>query len=223
MSMTLAFPLLSEPIVFRENEVPILVVEHEAELRRLLFMLQQQIDGLSGEFILAEDYAPVELSKKAFLVTDPFALDFDSKKISGKIDQEAIAAGTVFADTFQKILDELNKLACNISTMLDFEATFSELEDWKFFLKYLNFHIDRYSLDFSSQLIEFLKLQRRFFGRKLGIFYNIKAILTNEELRLLYETIQYEKLQVLFIEDSQRRKISSDERVVIIDPDLCVF
>lgn len=107
--------------------------------------------------------------------------------------------------------------------MLDFEATFSELEDWKFFLKYLNFHIDRYSLDFPSQLIEFLKLQYRFFGKKLGIFYNIKAILTTEELRLLYETIQYEKLQVLFIEDSQRRNISSNERVVIIDPDLCVF
>lgn len=223
MSMTLAFPLLPEPIVFHENEIPILVVEHEGELRRLLLMLQQQIEGLSGDFVLAQDYTPVELSKKAFLITDPFSIDFETKKIAAKMDQEAIVIGTSYAESFQNLLNELNKLACSISTMFAFEATFSELEDWKPLIKYMNFHVDQDELSYPAQIVEFLKIQRYFFGKVLGIFYNLKAIMTSEEMQLLYESIHYEKLQVLLIEDSQRRNISAHEKVLIVDSDLCVF
>lgn len=224
MSMTLAYPLLPEPIVFEENKISVLVVESPSELRKMILSLQQQAMGYEGAFVLGEKWLPVEISKYVTLVTDPFTLDFEAKKIATKLAQQALAvAKEEYGEEFRGLLSELNTLAAEISTMLDFEVTFSEMESPEALVKQMNFHIDCQMLDFPSAVLEYMKLQQRVFGKKLMIFYNLKACLTEEEVRLLYKAVKYEKIQLLLLEDRQRPGGEEDENVSIIDKDLCVF
>lgn len=224
MSMTLAYPLLPEPIVFEENKISVLVVESPSELRKMILSLQQQATGYEGAFVLGENWLPVEISKYATLVTDPFTLDFEAKKIATRLAQQALAvAKEEYGEEFRGLLSELNTLAAEISTLLDFEVTFSEMESPEALVKQMNFHIDCQMLDFPSAVLEYMKLQQRVFGKKLMIFYNLKACLTEEEVRLLYKAVKYEKIQILLLEDRQRPGGEEDENVSIIDKDLCVF
>lgn len=224
MSMTLAYPLLPEPIVFEENKISVLVVESPSELRKMILSLQQQATGYEGAFVLGENWLPVEISRYATLVTDPFTLDFEAKKIATRLAQQALAvAKEEYGEEFRGLLSELNTLAAEISTLLDFEVTFSEMESPEALVKQMNFHIDCQMLDFPSAVLEYMKLQQRVFGKKLMIFYNLKACLTEEEVRLLYKAVKYEKIQILLLEDRQRPGGEEDENVSIIDKDLCVF
>lgn len=221
--MTLAYPLLNEPIRFTENRVNVLVIENAAELRRFLFCLKDQVNGLAGELVLGEDGDVIEMHKNAFLITDPFALDFDSKKLLTKITQDACSAGADFAEEFYSVMVQLNKLAQQISSSLEYEASFEPVSFWDELVKIMGFRVDLETLNFPEQLLECIKLQRLFFGKKLFIFYNLKACLSPEELELFYRSVFYEKLDILLIEDTKRNINYFCENTVIVDKDLCVF
>ena len=55
--------------------------------------------------------------------------------------------------------------------------------------------------------------------RKQGL----KAYLSDEELRLFYRSVFYEKLSVLLIESWQRETALPEEQATIVDKDLCVL
>jgi CRISPR-associated protein Csn2 len=221
--MMLAYPLLNEPIIFAENTVNVLVLEHSQELRQAVIDLQQQINGSEGAFVLSENFQPIELSKYAALVTDPFDLLLESKKLTGKINQVASHVGENYVEEFQRIAEEINNLAVQIGMNLDFEATFQPLERIETLVELMKFRVDKEELSFPEQILVYMRLYRRFFGIRLFIFYNLKACLDEEELKLLYRSICYEKLTVLLLEDVQRGQALPDENTVIIDKDLCVF
>ena len=51
--MKLAHPLLSSPIVFCENQIPVLVLENAAAFREFAVELLQQSEGQEGTFVLS--------------------------------------------------------------------------------------------------------------------------------------------------------------------------
>lgn len=221
--MKLAYPLLDKPMEIEENRISVLVIENPAELRRAIEELKQQISGAEGEFVLSENGEISDLSKKAVLVTDLFELELDSKKTAAKINQYAVRAAAEFAEDFQKIISDLNRLAAKISTQLEFEASFALLENPEGLIKLLGFYVDECSMSFPEKIVEYMRIQRLFFGIKLFVFYNLKALLREDELILLYKSVLYEKMNMLLIEDYQRVSLVQYENTVIIDPDLCVF
>lgn len=221
--MTLAYPLLAEPILFAENKVSVLVIENATELRSVLLLLQRQCSGDKGEFVLAEDGTPMEFSRVAVLVTDPFSLEFDSRKLLTKLTQEACTAAEEFADNFHRIMVELNELGSKISLQLGFEAAFSAVESQDDLIKLMGFRVDTESLSFAEQVLEFVKLQRSFCGKKLVIFYNLKSVLSESELCSLYQSVRYEKLNLLLIESELRKQQKEFENTIVVDKDLCVF
>lgn len=55
------------------------------------------------------------------------------------------------------------------------------------------------------------------------IFCGLKAYMSDEELRLFYRSVFYEKLSVLLIESLQRETTRPEEQLTIVDNDLCVL
>ena len=51
--MKLAHPLLSSPIAFCENQIPVLVLENAAAFREFAVELLQQSEGQEGAFVLS--------------------------------------------------------------------------------------------------------------------------------------------------------------------------
>lgn len=221
--MTLAYPLLLEPLRFSEHGIQILVIEHPGQLRKAVLDLKEQLGGNKGEFVLAERGEIKELSKLAVLVTDPFSLELDTKRILTKINQEACKAGEGHADAFQDILARLANLAAEISVSVDFDVCFEIPQTWEELVKLMGFRIDAERMSIAEQVLEFMRIQRGLFGKKLFVFYNLKACLSSDELTAFYKTVQYQKLDILLLEDVSRRRVPEYENMTIIDEDLCVF
>ncbi len=219
----LVYPLFDKPIEFEENTICVFVIERADELRKMLGMLRSQIEGAEGDFVLSEKLELLPLSKYALLVTDPFSLEFDTKRIQTKLLQTACVAGESYSEQLAEILLRLREISTGISAEMELEVTASDLDDQEALIKLMDFRIDAEQLSFPEQILEYLKLQRRFFGKRLFVFYNLKACLSLEELRLLYRMIQYEKMSLLLLEDMQRRSIKEVERTLIVDEDLCIF
>lgn len=221
--MTFYHPILNEPIRFSENRISVLVMEHAEAMRSLLLMLRMQIGGETGPCVFAEKGELRELSKAAVLITDPFSLDWDAKRMLTKIFHAVSEQAEEYADAFRDIINRLNMLACEIGTVLDFDAAFEPLETAEDLIKLLGFHVDTENLSFPEGLIEYMKLQRRFFAKKLFVFYNLKSCLSETELAAFYRTVRYEKLQLLLIEDMQRKRLPEYEAETVLDKDLCIL
>lgn len=216
-------PMLPEPIEFKENQINVLVVENAAALREMLLCLAAQCAGEEGDFVLSEGIQLLELSKNAVFVRDLFSLDFLSKRVTAKLDQEAIEAGTDYEAALREAVKILNEIAGKICASLDYDAVFSEMDSWEPLVRLLSFRVDLENLSFPERVLEFMKLQRRFFGKTLFVFYNLKALFSAQELELFYRSLLYEKLTVFLIEDMQRRTLKDLESTLIIDEDLCIF
>ena len=221
--MTLMSPLLEQPLVFSENRVQLLIVENQLALRQLLEMMYMQLEGQSGDLILAEHFEPQEFSKLAVLVVDPFSLDTGTKKFIGKLQQAVAAAAESHEDVLSSLYAQLYDLASQIAMELDFSVSFEPIEDPAALVRLLGFRLDGEALRFPERVLEWMVLQRRFFGKKLFIFCGLKAYMSDEELRLFYRSVFYEKLSVLLIESWQRETTLPEEHLTIVDKDLCVL
>lgn len=221
--MKLAYPLLNSPIEFDENFISILIIENANELRKAITSMQQQCNGGQGDFVLSKNHDILEISKNVLFLSDPFAPELDSKKISNKINQDACKTASEFYEDLQRIIADINSIAVDICTAMEYEVSFTELDDADQIIKLLNFCIDKSEISFAEALLAYMKLNRMFFGKKLTAIYNLKACMSTEELELFYKSVKYEKLPLLLVEDIQRKAIPADERTVIIDEDLCVI
>ena len=72
-TMMLAHPLLQSPIEFKENRVPVLIVENGQLFRRLIGDLLAQENGEPGEFALSENAGLTDREKRADDAESPFS------------------------------------------------------------------------------------------------------------------------------------------------------
>lgn len=221
--MTLAYPLLPTPISFSECNIQVLVIENTFELRQFISTLISQISGLSGDFVLAENSKILEFSKFVDFVTDPFSISFDSKIITAKLQREAAELGAVYADDFRDILFRLNSLAGKISTNFDHEVTYTPTDSLDDMIRLMGFCVDIESLSFPERILEYIRLHRKYFGKQLFVFFNLKAVFTINEALSFYHQIKYEGINLLLVEDTPRKNGLEDEHVTIVDADLCVL
>lgn len=221
--MTLAHPEFSRCIEFAENTVNVLVVENQPLLRRVVTGLLSQVTcGDGGEFVLSDEHSIIELGKTAEFITDLFCINMAERRFQTRINQEAVKlCCTELEEETARLLTCANRLGAALAVSLDFNADYTAPSDLSSFLKLLDLHIDSEVMTLPERMLEYMKLCRRFFGKKLFIFLNLKSFLSDKELELFYGTVMYEKFDILLIEGIQRGKTCSCERVYIIDSDRC--
>ena len=69
--MKLAHTMFQKMIEFCENKVNVLIIEEHSLLRRVLTMLEEQIQGQAGEFVLSKNNEIIDIRKSAELIADP--------------------------------------------------------------------------------------------------------------------------------------------------------
>lgn len=221
--MRLVFPLLPEPLCFEENRVNVLIIEDPYTLRKAIKDLSEQIDGLSGEYILSVGDIPQELSKLAVMLIDPLHPETESKRLAGKILKEAAETAQDHEADLYSVMAEANTLAARISLDMKLPIAFDPLEDPTELFRLFSFRLDVERMDTPELLLEWMLMQREYYGKRLFILYGLKAFLSRDELSAFYRGALYEKLDMLLIEPVQREKPLEEECVTIIDEDLCVI
>ena len=74
-----------------------------------------------------------------------------------------------------------------------------------------------------EKLIDYICVISEVFGKKVFVLVNMKSYFTKDELNMLYKKMFYEKIYLLLIENHDNNDIIEEERVTIIDKDMCVI
>lgn len=217
--MKFAHPFFFEPIIFPENKINVLIMENPILYRSSLLMIKKQCEGEDGEFVLSTDKDILPFSKTVEYISDPFSLDFSSKKLMTKL----LAEMQKNADeqTGLQAISQLNELGFDLISKTDAALTFSPLTEISPIIKLLNFQVAVEDLTFPEQILEYIRLCRRYLDKKLFIIPGLHTCLSETELVSLYKNLIYEKISVLLIEKYQNERIAGYEKGTLIDNDLC--
>lgn len=218
--MMLACNFLEKPIKFHENRIKVIVIENQKLFRETISGFIEQSERGDGDFILSEDFEPMEFSKKVTVVSDIFSMDFSSKKILTKINQN-ICENFFDNEKFHEAKNLLNEIGYEVISNSDFYLQFHEIENFENIIKIFDFKLNSDEEKFIDKITEYMKIQRSFFGKEVFVFINLKSCFSEEEIENFYQWVFYNKFKVLLLESFQREIPLKDEDTVIIDKDLC--
>ena len=221
--MMLANSLFTEPIPLNEDAVSVIAIENPIAFRNCVFDLLEQCRGGKGEYVFSENYEPIEFYKRGEFVTDAFGIEIGGKRISNQINAEATRILENYADEYNRIAREINELAFRVVSELDFEADFNRVEDPSKIIKLIDIFVDTADMSFCEKLLEYMRLCRKHLKKDIFVFLHLRSCMSIEEREAFYKSVQYEKFVVLFVEDHITPPVSAQERIMIVDSDLCVI
>ncbi len=198
------------------------IVESPDLFSKIVQQLQQQINGGSAGFVLSDSEKELDLSKCAEMIINPFAIDFNDKKIQKKLYAELleISKGEELYLTTQEILNSLNNYFLQLESISGYELETDVEVDMLALFKAMGIQVQDYAADFFETLIQYIKVMADLMKKKLIIFVNIRSYLNDIQIEQVSEIAVYNEIAILFIENIQR-DFSKQRRYYIIDKDGC--
>ena len=204
-----------------ENQAYNIVIENATALSSVMESLYGQINGMEGDFILSEAEQILPLPKNIVLISNPFEINCNDKKILNKLYQE------LQTNMQEQAFDFFNDLNCNIINFLDlvinpvtYNLEYSFESDFTGLLKLYDVKICVNADSLLEKIIDYIRAIKNICGIQVIAFLNLKQFLTVEELQQLYEFCFYEKVHIIIIGGVQT-KLLPVEKSLIIDKDLC--
>ncbi len=107
-----------------------------------------------------------------------------------------------------------------ISQNSPYAITFNLDLDLTALLKMYSVQIDDTAISLAEKLIEYMKLSHQILGIRLFVFVNLRDYLSEDEMKQVYESAFYDKIQLLLIEGHSQVPLPGED-ILIIDKDLC--
>ena len=182
------------------------IVESPDLFSQIVQQLQQQINGGSAGFVLSDSEKELDLSKCAEMIINPFAIDFNDKKIQKKLYAELleISKGEELYLTTQEILNSLNNYFLQLESISGYELETDVEVDMLALFKAMGIQVQDYAADFFETLIQYIKVMADLMKKKLIIFVNIRSYLNDIQIEQVSEIAVYNEIAILFIENIQR-------------------
>lgn len=222
--MKLIHPDFYTEISFEHMQTQRLVIENPKDFSHYLRLLKKQAAGDEGGWILSEKSKILNMSKSCKIITDPFEIHLNEKKILNAL-YEKIEKN--FFDMENVLI--WNEFVSNVSRMLsvligdmDYQLMFREEFEIKDFMKWMNIKFDYENQNLCEYVIDYMKLNHEVLKIELFIFVNIGDYLTADELEFIQKQAEYEKYYVLFW-DSHDDTHEEESKIIHIDEEGCVI
>ncbi len=198
------------------------IVESPVLFSQIVQQLQQQINGGSGKFVLSDSEKELNISKCAEMIVNPFAIDFNDKKIQKKLYAELleISKREELYLTTQGIFNSLNNYFLQLESISGYELETDMEVDMLALFKAMGIQVQSYAADFYETLVQYIKVMADLMQKKLIIFVNIRSYLNDFQIEQVSEIAVYNEIAILFVENIQR-DFSKQRRCYIIDKDGC--
>lgn len=223
--MKIAHPDWEVPIEFKENILNTLVIENPALIRRYIEMMINQMQGITGDFVLSEQDNILDISKKLDVISDYFHLELNNRKILTKF-YSYLAQSAINEDFYvstSEIKTQLTRYVQSLLDEVDEELTFESEIDVVGILKLLDVKFQQNDISLCEKVIAYLNLMRNYIGIQCFVFINIRSFFDEYEIGTFYEYICYNKFNVLFIENHCPETVKDNEKILIIDKDMCII
>ncbi len=214
---------LNTPISIHEGLPNILVVENKHLFFKLVDELIKQSEGNDGEWILSENSKIYSINKTVNVIVDYFHLNFNSKPILSKLYsnlKDISTQGDFYVDTIslkQTIAEYFEKINSEIMLPIEFSTDF----DITNIFKILDVKLSEIDAELVESMNIILHILRELTGNKLTVLVNFLDYLTEEEIEVFYRDLNYNKQSILLIERKWNRIKRENEKIFIVDDDLC--
>ena len=216
---------LNEPLECGDK-AQILVIENPKEFRRWTEEIKKQISTGEGGFtVYDEKQKEYAFSSACDVIVDYIGLTLNSKKIiSGiykRIENEYMKYGNYekLSSANEKVYDLLDE----IIFMSDFELEYETKTDVSGYMKLFNMKVKEEYDELKEKIVSYIDLMSEFQGLKIIIAINLKSYMDEKETEEIYKHCLYKGIGVLDIESRVPETVSPNEKVRVIDKDLCEF
>ena len=215
--MKLVYTELEQQLIFQENRVNVLVIEHKELFCRMIQELAKQIDGVEGRFVLSDNDKILKIDKDVGLVVNPFALEINSRKALTGLYNELGKLGINEENYLNtcRVKGQIAEYIYGLLNQVDYALKFQDDFNLQSLFKALE-------VEFEAGEENFLDVCSKFQKVKILAFVNLKTYLTNDELKKIYKEAFYRKIQLLLLENSVEQELA-EEAVSIVDADLCLI
>lgn len=219
--MKLMHPLFSEPILFPENKIQVLVLENPLMFRRLTTEIVQQSEGYSGEFVLSQNDTCLDCADHINVFFDFLHHQEMEKRLQTKLiaallknTQEMLAKENF--DLAQSIQAYLGKLA----TIADFPVSYEQTENLSALLKAMDFRVDFNGLSACEAMYEHIAVLNGLLKAQCFVLIHAHDYFSSEELISLYNMAHYRKIPLLLLESHLHEALEMEE-IRLFDKDMC--
>lgn len=214
---------LNNEIIFEENKVNLLVVENKKKFVEFIQEIIKQINGNEGKFSLFDKNTELKIHNKVEIIKDIFDLDINNKKILNKIyhELEELSIDSEFLLETKNMESNLLKYIYCLIEKYDYPLEIIEGLDLKEIFKLLSVKL---SLCFSNkieEILEYIDLVSRILKKEIFVLVNFHIFLEKDDIVALCRECFYKKIKLLFVENQKPDIINNEEKLFIIDNDLC--
>lgn len=221
--MILANCNLNSSIIIEEGIANILIIENKHLFYKTIEEFIRQTEGVDGSWVLSQDSKLLPINKSANVLIDFFNIDYNHKSILTKLQsnlKELSASSEYYLDSIeirQLIVEYIEKMNNRIFLPIEFNSDFDMLS----IFKALDIKFCETSFEITGRINTYMNVMRELTGCRLTVFINLLNYLSDEDIEIFYRDIAYQKHNVLLIENRWDRLKRENEKIHIIDKDLC--
>lgn len=207
----------------QENDVGVIIVESPAVFATMIDDLLRQCGGQEGGFVFSQNDKMLNMSKEVCFVLEPFTLEMNQKKVLTKV-YEDLAKEAYHSDHYESSMDIFAKLQDYIYDLLDaypeLPLTLAKDISVEDMLKVFQVKIEEEASSLAERLIDYLHVMSVVFKKKIAVFVNLTLFLEPAEIRMVYDYVNYHKIQLVLLEAQNKTLMDQREKCLIIDASL---
>ena len=198
-----------------------IVIERNTLFEEFVVELKKQIEKKGDNFLCVSEGKDIDLSREAVLIASPFDIAYEKKDLQKKVVSYVVSElrSSELSDELAGIFEKLMILLENLSLSLDFEFSFSLLDDVDF-LKAVDVFLPPQEGRFAEKLISYADIIYKLTGKNIFVIANCDAYISDEDYAELCKYFRYAGLLLIWLRNRQRC-LNGDENEYIIDNDLC--
>ena len=212
---------IENPIILDSSKTSTLIIENPCFFTYTVNELNKQIKGEDGSFLLFKNEKEIKFSSSATIVFDPINLILNDRKIINKL--YPLLKNVAFEnDNYlltQEIVSGLENYMLKLFDKVDYSLSFDiELDS---IFKLCGIKLQEIYENLVEKIIDYINVLIELKIADLLILVNLKSYINLSDLQELYKHCIYKDFSLLLIENNFREPVSNEERVLIIDNDLC--
>ena len=208
----------------KDDEILTIIIEHPGVFYDIVSDISSQTDGMSGNFVISENYETISIYKNAEIITRFVPFSANSKELLNKVytflAREAMSETMIRQtyDLMSRIESYIYELTRNVSAELNIDST----NDISGLLKMFNVSFSDSEMPLPERLIEYMDAVCEFIKKKVFITVNLRSYINDDQAELFFKDVLLRNITFICIENCEHNNTRYEKRV-IIDNDRCVI
>lgn len=218
--MMISFPFLTEPIHFSSEQIPVLCLENQLTFRKTVSALYSEVPE-ENDIIFSENYEPFPYKNHVQFITDYCSFHISSSFLKKLYTNFSAFCVTDLAEETAYLEQTVFNFLDKINAHYDFDFSYNEDFCLPEFFKSQSFLPDFNTESSLENLLSYILIFQKYCPMRCFILLNLHQYFSESELEPFFKELLYRKIPLLLIESGVHFEKASQEKLYILDKDLC--